>query len=345
MPDLVMQSAAHPVVAEWDHALVDPNLEDATIEHTLASFAHLPGLGKLESEYRRRFRHKTWQYMTASSPDCFVAFVIGTAGFASNGFVYVVEPASGKVHSKFAITPFTTGVSLARSSAAGSHRFEGSGLTVAIDNLEAGRRFLAKVTAPGIALDLAFTSAPRDEHHAQCVPLAGGRWNYTHKFGAFGVAGTVELDGRRFELRPDTAFGTLDFTKMYALRHAVWRWVALAGRTRAGNVVGLNLVDPTPTAAFSENAAWLDGRRIPLTDVHLDCGHPDDPRGPWSLTAQHLALEMRAIAHVEQKLDVPLVKHRLRHVVGAFSGALTVDGTRHELDELVGIAEDNDTWW
>ena len=55
---------------------------------------------------------------------------------------------------------------------------------------------------------------------------------------------------------------------------------------------------------------------------------------------------MRWLAHVEQKLDVPLLRHRLRHVVGAFSGRLrTPDGATHDLDELVGIAEDNDTWW
>jgi hypothetical protein len=125
----------------------------------------------------------------------------------------------------------------------------------------------------------------------------------------------------------------------------VWRWIALAGRTRAGEVVGINLVDPTPDAAFSENAAWVGGKRFPLANVHLAVGHPDDPRSPWRLEATGLHVEMRAIAHVEQKLDVPLVKHRLRHVVGAFSGTLDVGGARHALVDLVGIAEDNDTWW
>jgi hypothetical protein len=55
---------------------------------------------------------------------------------------------------------------------------------------------------------------------------------------------------------------------------------------------------------------------------------------------------MRAIAHVEQKLDVPLVRHRLRHVVGAFSGRVrTASGQIHDLENVVGIAEDYDTWW
>ena len=49
---------------------------------------------------------------------------------------------------------------------------------------------------------------------------------------------------------------------------------------------------------------------------------------------------------VEQKLDVPLVRHRLRHVVTAFTGHVrTASGQVHDLERIVGIAEDNDTWW
>ena len=55
---------------------------------------------------------------------------------------------------------------------------------------------------------------------------------------------------------------------------------------------------------------------------------------------------MRAIAQVEQRLDVPLVRHKLRHVIGAFSGHVrTASGQIHDLDSVVGIAEDYDTWW
>ncbi len=345
MPDLVQFSETAPRIAEWDHPLADPNLEDAAIVHKLAGLARVPGLGGLEAGYRKKFRHKSWQYMTACSDDVFVAFIVGTAGFAGNGFVYVVEPRTAAVASKFAITPLNRGTHLAASSASGQHRFEGSGLRIEIDNLDGGRRFHARAKTDGIALDLEFTSEPGDEHSAQCVPTPNGRWSYTHKFGALRVAGTISLGGRTIALTRERALGTVDFTKAYAQRHAVWKWIALAGRTRAGKVVGINLVDPTPEAAFSENAAWIDGKRHPLANVHLDVGQLDDPRSPWRLLADGLEIDMRAITHVEQKLDVPLVKHRLRHVVGAFSGSLVLAGERHELVDVVGIAEDNDTWW
>lgn len=338
MPDLVATGDVAPRVAMWDHPLADPNLEDARFDHALSSLAGKPLLGALERTYRKRFRHKSWQYMTAVSPDCFIAFVVGGAGFAGNGFVYVVER-DGRYHERFAITPLSRGTHVSSTSTEGHHRFHGSGLDIDIDNLDGGRRFDVVISAGhNIRAELTFTSAPSDEHFSLCVPLPDGRWNYTHKFGAFAVTGHVEVGGRRLPMQG--GFGTMDFTKMYALRHAIWRWIALCGRSKQGAVVGVNLVDPTPPASFSENCAWIDGKRHPLEHVTLSVDGPDiDAR--WTLRADGLELSMSPLAHYEQKLDVPLVKHRLRHVVGPFSG--TVLG--HELTDIIAIAEDNDTWW
>ncbi|HEY5949018.1 MAG TPA: DUF2804 family protein, partial [Kofleriaceae bacterium] len=187
--------------------------------------------------------------------------------------------------------------------------------------------------------ELSFTSAPHDEHLAVCVPLAGGRWNYTHKFAAFAVNGHVTIGDRRFDFVGDRSFGTMDFTKMYALRHSVWRWIAVCGRSESGAVVGINLVDPTPNAPISENALWIDGKRHALNHVQIaqDLSHA---------SADGLELEMRDVAEVAQQLDLPIVRHRLRHVIGAFTARITTtSGARENIHAAVGIAEDYDTWW
>jgi hypothetical protein len=341
MSDLVAPQQRSPQVAAWDHPLAEPNIEDARISHRLEGLAGVPGLARVEAAYRKNLRLKSWQYMTAVTDDLFIAFVVGTAGFASNGFVYAAELPSGRVYKKFAITPLMVGARLAPSSTAGSHRFRTRGLLVSIENR--GRSFGAEIRARTeaggtLSADLVFDSAERDEHLAVCVPLPGGRWNYTHKFAAFNVSGNASVDGRRIDFAPGRSFGTIDFTKMYALRHAVWRWIAACGRTREGRVLGINLVDPTPSAPISENAAWLDCKRYALDDVYIE---PDMAHA----RAGGVELAMREVAAVEQRLDVPLVRHRLRHVVGSFNGRVTVGGATHELDSIVGIAEDYDTWW
>lgn len=351
MSDLVERRGTSPIIGAWDHPLVDPNLEDAQIVHALDRFAGMPGIGRAETAYRQKFRLKSWQYMTAVTDDLFIAFAVGTAGFASNGFIYAAELPGGAVHKRFAITPLMVGTKISRSSATGAHRFTTRDLSVAIENLDGGRQFAARLEARTeaggqLSADLAFHSQPSDEHLSLCVPLPGGRWNYTHKFASFAVTGRATIDGRTIEFSRDRSHGTMDFTKMYALRHAVWRWIAICGRTKHGKVIGLNLVDPTPDAPVSENAVWIDGKREPLSGVRIDQEQPTDPAGPWRVTADNLEIEMRSVAHVEQRLDLPLVKHKLRHVVGAFSGRLrTQSGHVHDLEDIVGIAEDYDTWW
>jgi hypothetical protein len=351
MSDLVDPGGGSPMIGAWDHPLANPNLEDARIVHSLDRFAGIPGIGRAETAYRQKLRLKSWQYMTAATDELFIAFVVGTAGFASNGFVYAAELPSGTVHKKFAITPLMVGTHLSSSSTAGGHRFSTRGLSVSIENLDGGRRFAAHIEAKTesggqLAADLAFRSKATDDHLSLCVPLPGGRWNYTHKFAAFDVSGRATIDGRTIDFAPGRSYGTMDFTKMYALRHAVWKWIALSGRTKHGKVIGLNLVDPTPEAAVSENAVWIDGKREPLADVRLEQEQPTEASGPWRISAENLDIEMRAVAHVEQRLDLPLVKHKLRHVVGSFSGRLrTRSGHIHDLENVVGIAEDYDTWW
>ena len=364
MTELVAPGAREPRIGMWDHALDEPNLEDATFAHGLSALAGIPGLRAIEGSYRKKLRLKSWQYMTASTAELFVAFVVGTAGFASNGFIYIIERASGRVHKRFAITPLGRGTQLSPTSARGSHHFEGGGLAIDLANHDGGRRFTARIETRTegddmpLRVDLELASAPRDEHFAICTPLED-RWNYTHKFGAFAVTGTVELGSRRIDLAG--ALGTLDFTKSYALRHAVWKWIALAGRTPAGVTIGINLIEPTPDAPISENCAWIDGARIALTDVAITVATPGDPTSAWTVRAGHARLPGRAgagtataaleltgtpITHVEQKLDVPLVKHRLLHVITEFRGTLRLsDGTTHVLERVCGIAEDNDTWW
>ena len=251
---------AAPAIASWPEPLTDPNLEDAHIPHALPWLGIVP---PLEAFYRKRLRHKCWQYMTVSSGDVFLAFIIGTAGFAGNGFVYMVE--GERVVKRFAITPLAAGVHLAPSSTAGQHRFAGSKLNIAVDN--GGHDFAARIDCPELRASLDFVGD--GEHLAICVPLPGGRWNYTHKYGAFAVTGHIEIDGRRIAI--DGA-GTLDFTKMYAPRHTVWKWIAVAGRSRSGKLVGVNLVDPTPNAPHSENAAWIDGKKHALRNVSIGDG-------------------------------------------------------------------------
>lgn len=349
MGDLVHKPGTPPTVGIWDEPLLHPNLEDAPIAHSLDALSTVPFLQRAEAAYRAKFRLKSWQYMTATTPELFIAFVVGTAGYASNGFVYAAElggEGRGTTHEKFAFMPLTIGTTVSPTSVRGTHKFTTRGLTVEIDNLDEGRRFAVRIDArttkhAAMTAALDFVSADGDQHLASCVPLPNRRWSYTHKLAGFRVNGNVTIAGKPYTFEPASAFGTLDFTKQYAQRHSVWKWIAFAGLSDRGRLFGLNLVDPTPDAPVSENAVWVDGVREALTGVRLSI-----KESAWSLIADNVDITMTRVAQVSQHLDTPLLKHTLHHTIGSFSGRVrTRNGHVHDIENVVGIAEDFDNLW
>jgi hypothetical protein len=352
---LVDRATGEVTVGRWDGPLLDPNLEDARIAHALSSFAGKPLLGKLEAGFRSSWRLKIWQYMSIVTDGWLMAVVVADAGFARNGFFYAIDTATGEVRHRASIRAGRGGVAVARTTAGDSeHRFRGRGLDLYVVNRDGARTIAlsgkGEFEKHGGSFELELTlDSGGGEHLGLCVPMPTGRWDYTHKFGAYRVRGRALIDGRVIELDPKRSFGTMDYSKMYALRHAVWRWVAVCGRSKQGAVIGVNLVDPTPEAAVSENAAWIDGRLEPLSEVKLEvAGAPGavPEMGTWRCRSGELDLTMQPIACFVQKLHLPMLRHRLVHGAGRFSGQLTTaSGAVHDFVDAVGIAEDNDTWW
>lgn len=346
---LVDRETGVVAIGRWAGPLQTPNLEDASIPHLLSSFANKPLLGALEAGFRSSWRLKIWQYMSIVTDGWLMAAVVADAGFARNGFFYAIDTATGLVRHRASIRAGRSGISIARTTAGDSeHRFRGRGLELQVDNRDGARTIALRgkgaFEKKGGAFELDLLLDARDgDHLGLCVPMATERWDYTHKFGAYRVSGKATIDGQVIELNAKNSFGTMDYSKMYALRHAVWRWVALCARSRQGAIIGVNLVDPTPEAQVSENAAWIDGKLEPLHHVKLEA---EAATGPWRCTTDELSLSMQPIASFEQKLSLPLLRHRLVHGAGRFSGQLTTaSGAVHDFVDAVGIAEDNDTWW
>ena len=109
-----------------------------------------------------------------------------------------------------------------------------------------------------------------------------------------------------------------------------------------GRRFALNLVQPAPCVPGgpSENMLWIDGQPEQIHNASLQV----DAMG-WRVQADGLQLVMRPIALYRQTLKVPLLRHRLDHHGGAWSGFVETSRGRVELQDVFGLGEDNDSWW
>lgn len=341
---LVEPGQTAPLLGRWAQPVLDPNLEEAAIPHL---WDWLPT--RLERAISRRWRQKRWQFVNCSTPGWVLCCAIADAAIAGNAFVYAVNTRSGAIHRLLAMRPLAAGVRVGASSREDEHRFDGGRTQLRIANHGAGRHVVlqgrGRFDAGGgdFEIDLQFESEAGDRHSALSVPLPGGRWNYTHKFGGFRVRGVARLGGETVRFHPVESLGATDYTRLAALRHTVWRWVSLATVLPDGRRFALNLVQPTPGEAAglaTENMLWIDGQPEQVRNASLQV----DALG-WRVQADGLQLVMRPLALYRQQLRVPLLAHRLDHHVGAWSGFAETSRGRIELREAFGVGEDNDSWW
>ncbi|HEU5142394.1 MAG TPA: DUF2804 family protein [Solirubrobacterales bacterium] len=161
---------------------------------------------------------------------------------------------------------------------------------------------------------------------------SGSGWGWTRKRCGVPVRGTVEADGRRWDV---DALAVDDESAGYHQRHTSWLWSAGVGSAVDGRPVAWNLVeginDP-PTG--SERAIWVDGE-------------PYEPR-PVSFGgldrigfADGTALDFAAETERARRDNLLLVRSSYRLRFGRFSGSL--EGLA--LSDGLGVMEMHDAVW
>ena len=189
----------------------------------------------------------------------------------------------------------------------------------------------------------------RERHRATstssiCVPLPGGRWNYTHKFAAFAVTGHVDDRRPAHRLRATgTRSARWTSRRSYALRHAVWQWIALVRPHASAGDGDRHQPRRSDARRADQRERRVDRRQAPSRSVARRRSNPTR-----CARRRHVALTMRdgrrgrRRSSIYRSCDIVL-----RHVVGAFSRSRAHAGgqVRTSSTNVVGIYEDYDTWW
>ena len=171
---------------------------------------------------------------------------------------------------------------------------------------------------------------------------------YNQKINCMPASGHVVYAGQRYEFEPSSAFAVLDWGRGVWTYDNTWYWGSASGLVD-GKPFGFNIgYGFGDTSAASENILFFDGKAHKLTELefHLPDGAHDS--GPWRFTSSDGRFEMTFEPIVDRHADFAMgpVSSRQHQVFGKFSGvAVLDDGTRLQVRDLIGFAEEVENHW
>ncbi|MFD8565764.1 DUF2804 domain-containing protein [Streptomyces sp. NPDC059639] len=285
-------------------------------------------------------RAKRWEYWGIVTPDHIVGVVVSSLDYAGVHGLYVLDRATGRETATDAVVPLARGAALPARSGEGEVRARGGGLEIRISQSADGSTIRA--TAPGVRLDVDVPLPPGHEALGVVVPWSGRRFQYTLKDIGRPVHGTLTLHGQTFEVGGPDAFAVLDHGRGKWPYSITWNWAAGAAPGRAIQLGG-RWTDGT---ASTENALFVEGRLHKIGDELRWSYDRSDWLAPWHITGERVDIRFRPFHERAARTNLALVANETHQCFGRFSGwALTDDGTRTDLDGLVGWAEEARNRW
>ncbi len=165
---------------------------------------------------------------------------------------------------------------------------------------------------------------------------------YNQKINCMRASGTIEYDGKTYELNPETDYGTLDWGRGVWTYDNTWYWGS-GNCTVNGKPFGFNIgYGFGDTTAASENMLFYDGKCHKLDDVTFNI--PESSyTDPWTFTSSDGRFEMDFVPILDRaaKIDVKFIVTDQHQVFGRLSGkAILDDGTVLEIKDCLCFAED-----
>jgi Domain of unknown function (DUF2804), N-terminal/Domain of unknown function (DUF2804), C-terminal len=185
---------------------------------------------------------------------------------------------------------------------------------------------------------------PRDHESLNVVvPWTPTRFQLNSKHNTLRCQGFVDVDGRRYELRPDACHAVQDWGRGIWPYRSCWNWGVASGEVD-GELLGVNMGDRWTTGTgANENGILHRGR---LTKLMEDLEWRYDPREwrrPWRVRSRaggHVDLVLEPFHVHTSRLDLGLVATGGTIAFGRWRGIVRTGDAELELPGLVGFAEE-----
>ncbi|QQD18460.1 DUF2804 domain-containing protein [Spongiibacter nanhainus] len=296
--------------------------------------------------WRRYWAFNQFQFVALSHSDLLVGVAIADLKLVSNAFVYLFQPSTGAFEEFSFLQPLARHTGISTNPEAGVSTFSRGSNRVEMHSSQ-GQRQLIVTIADGPTIQARF-----DDRHCQaplglCTRSGYQGWTYTHKNAALPVAeGTIHWRGKNYSLSPQQTLASIDWSGGYMRRETAWNWASLSTRLEDGRRLGLNLAAGVNETGYSENSAWLDGRRtdIDLVDFQFD---RQDHTAPWRVRSRDGAIDLDFVpaGKRQEKINAGLIASNFRQFFGRFSGTLTLQGEVLSLSDHWGLTEDHYARW
>lgn len=305
-------------------------------------------------------RTKRWDYWCVLSRDLVVSVTYADVDYIGMATVWWLDMATGATGGVGNTLPLAQGVALPDRPGAEALTYAGGTSRVDIVDDVEGTILTASWDEGGqpAGLDVRVELPAGHESLNVVIPWSDERFQYTSKHQARPAHGTLSIgaDVRTIgtsageSATPENeAWGVLDVGRGRWPYSTRWNWGGGAGRTGSGTVVGLQLgAKWTEGTGHTENGIVVDGRLTKIGE-ELEWDYEwDHPLKPWRVRHPDRSIDLTLMpAHDRHsRLNAVVLATEVHQVFGRWSGHVTTDdGVRHDVEDILGFAEESRSRW
>lgn len=300
----------------------------------------------------QRFRVKRWDYYAVFTPHRFFSATIADLGYAGNIFVYTLDFTTGELHEEGLVIPFGNGIRLERNPEAGEASFKNDKVSLYF-KVDGNQRFINVDWAGfdngrGIHAEIVLRPLPQHESMNIIIPIGQKRFYDNTKINCMPAQGFIQYGDTREELRPETSAGSLDWGRGVWEYQSYWNWASSSGFLPDGQTIGLNLGRGFgDLSKATENAVILNGRVHKLGSVKFDYKSGDYMQ-PWCFTDDEKRLDLTFTPFKDRtaRTNLGIIFSEVHQMFGRYNGHVILDdGSRLEIRDLIGFAEEHHARW
>lgn len=303
-------------------------------------------------------RTKRWDYWCVLAKDFAVSVTYADVDYLGFASVWWADLATGETGGVEPMLPMARGVSLPDRPGSTPLRYVGASSSVDLTDDDEGTTITASWTERGrpARLELRVDLPAGHESLNVVIPWSARRFQYTSKHQARPAYGhlTIGTGVRTIGRAPGNAdgsdaWGVLDVGRGRWPYSTQWNWGGGAGRADTGSVVGLQLgAKWTEGTGFTENGVLVDGRLTKIGDELLWTYDWDRPTEPWHVRHPEgwLDITLDPAFDRHSRINAVVLATEVHQVFGTWSGHVTdADRVRHQLDGVLGFAEESRSRW